>query len=47
MRSEVCLKLHAGLNVRVTKHKVRVKNASGTKLTDMLQDISATKITDI
>jgi len=47
MLSEVCHKLHAGPNVRPTKHKVRVQDASATKRTDILQNISATNITDI
>lgn len=45
--SEVRLNLHAGTNVSVTKHKVRVQYASATKLADMLKDISASDITDI
>ena len=47
MRSDVCHKLHAGPNVRATKHRVRAQDASAIKRTGILQDISATNITDI
>jgi hypothetical protein len=47
VRSEVCHKLHAGPNVRATIHKVRVQDASANELTVILQDISATNMTDI